>query len=87
MLGYRIVPGLLMRSYIFRAIRREPDGMLGPDLYRQPFEAAGDAAAVVAAKRIDLDLAELGANAVYVTAEDGRAIWSLHAQDFPDPRL
>ncbi|GJE24817.1 hypothetical protein JHFBIEKO_5296 [Methylobacterium mesophilicum] len=76
-----------MRRYIFRAIRREPDGMLGPDLYRQTFEAADDAGAVAAAKRIDLDLAALGANAVYVSAADGRAIWSLHAQDFPDPSL
>ncbi|MCJ2060910.1 hypothetical protein MKL09_30860 [Methylobacterium sp. J-048] len=76
-----------MRTYIFRAIRRGPDGMLGPDLYRRAFAAADDAGAVAAAKRIDLDLAELGANAVYVSAEDGRAIWSLHAQDFPDPTL
>ncbi|MCJ2125330.1 hypothetical protein [Methylobacterium sp. J-077] len=76
-----------MRTYIFRAIRREPNGMLGPDLYRHAFAAKDDSDAVAAAKRIDLDLTQLGANAVYVSAEDGRAIWSLHAQDFPDPTL
>ena len=76
-----------MRTYIFRAIRREPDGMLGPDLHRQVFAAQDDSAAVAAAKLIDLDLIGLGANAVYVSAEDGRAIWSLHVQDFVDATL
>ncbi|MDP4006430.1 hypothetical protein [Methylobacterium sp. NEAU K] len=76
-----------MRTYIFRAIRREPDGMLGPDLHRQAFEAKDDSEAVAAAKQIDLDLPGLGANAVYVSAQDGRAIWSLHVQDFVDPSL
>lgn len=69
-----------MPEYLYRAVHRKPDGTLGPTLHAQAVEAPTPDAAVALARGIDLDMDELGANAVYLTApEDGRLIWSLHA--------
>ncbi|MGV7031267.1 hypothetical protein [Methylobacterium symbioticum] len=68
-----------MPVFTFRALRREPDGILGPTLYEQRVEAPDKHVAVAVARAIDIDMEALGANAVYLTNEEGRAIWSLHA--------
>lgn len=68
-----------MPAFIYRAVYRDPDGMLGPTLHEQTIEAPTAEAAIAFARTIDLDMTALGANAVYVTTiDDGRAIWSLH---------
>lgn len=67
-----------MRSYTFRAVHRRSDGVIGPSLYEHTIVAADDDAAIEQARMLDLDLAETGANAMYLAASDGRAVWSLH---------
>lgn len=68
-----------MPTYLYRAAYRQSDGTLGPTLHQQIVEAPTVEAAIATARMIDLDMAALGANAVYVSAfDDGRAIWSLH---------
>ena len=68
-----------MPKYLYRAVQRQPDGNVGPTLHAQVIEAATADQAIAQARKIDLDMAALGANAVYLaTPEDGRAIWSLH---------
>lgn len=68
-----------MPIFTFRAVHREPDGLLGPTLYEQAIEAPDKLVAVAVARAIDVDMAALGANAVYLANEEGRAVWSLHA--------
>lgn len=72
-----------MRSYTFRAVHRRPDGVIGPTLYEHTIAAADDDAAVKQARALDLDLSAVGANAVYLAAPDGRAVWSLHVAGAP----
>jgi hypothetical protein len=57
--------------------------MLGPTLYEQTISAVDAVSAVSQAKLIEVDMDALGANAVYVSAEDGSAVWSLHTPFAP----
>lgn len=64
--------------YILRAVCRRADGVIGLTLDQRIIVASGDAAAIEQAHTLELDLNPIGANAVYLTSPDGRAIWSLH---------
>ena len=71
-----------MPDYLYRAVHRRADGTVGSTLHGQVIEAASADEAIAQARRIDLDMNALGANAVYLSApEDGRAIWTLHTVD------
>lgn len=69
-----------MPIFTFRAVRREPNGILGPTLYEQEIEAADGREAIAIARAIEIDLEALGGNAVYLMGPAGLPLWTLHAK-------
>jgi hypothetical protein len=76
-----------MPGYLYCAVHRRADGTVGTTLHAQGDEAATADESIAQARRIDLALDALGANAMYLSApEDGRAIWTLYKQRRHDER-
>ncbi|WP_146074057.1 MULTISPECIES: hypothetical protein [unclassified Methylobacterium] len=76
-----------MADYLYCVVNRHSDGTVGPTLYTQIVEAFTVEIAIATARTIDLDMAALGANAVFLKArESGRIVWTLRTESVDPAR-
>ena len=70
-----------MSVFMLRIARRAPDGSVGLPVHEIPIEASSPGEAGAQAKRTDIDMIGLDANAIYVSDDLGRVFWSLRLRD------
>jgi hypothetical protein len=70
-----------MQQYRFCVALRRPDGTLDTPVREEIIAAARASDAILAAKRIPVDMVGTGTNAIYLLDPIGHVIWSLRLGD------
>lgn len=70
-----------MHHYRFCVAFRRPDGTLDAPIREEIIAATRADDAILAPKRIPIDMAGTGTNAIYLLDPKGRVIWSLRLGD------
>ena len=73
-----------MRDFRFCVAFRDRDGMLDEPLHEEIITAYDATDAVARAKAVELDMAGLKANALYLVDPEGHVVWSLRLADVAD---